>query len=236
MLIEGGNMKPSPAVSQQLGPMGINLGKVMSDVNEATKDFKGMKVPVELDINSATKNFTVKVFSPPTSELLKKELGLEKGSGQSKKEKAGNIAIEQIISVAKIKQSNMIVSDFKAAVKSVIGSCVSLGILVENKDPKEIQQEIDHGKFDDEINNQKTELAPEKKQKLEKFFKVLHSKEEAKLQAEEEAEKAAEEAKAAAAVAPAEGEEAPAESGEGGEVVEGEVEEKPAEEKKEEKK
>jgi len=205
MLVEGGDMKPSPAVSQQLGPMGINLGKVIGDVNEATKDFRGIRVPVELDIDSKTKEFTVKVFSPPASELLKKELGIEKGSGQAKKEKAGNIAIERIISVAKTKQESMIVSNFKAAVKSVVGSCVALGVLVENKDPHEIQTEIDEGKYDKEINEKITEVSSEKKLKLKKFFEKLHAKEEAKLKAEEEAEKAAEEAKTAAAV-PAEGE------------------------------
>ncbi|MBU0958020.1 MAG: 50S ribosomal protein L11 [Nanoarchaeota archaeon] len=215
MLVEGGNMKPSPAVSQQLGPMGVNLGKIMSDVNEATKDFKGMKVPVELDINTATKDFTVSVSSPPASELIKKELGLEKGSGQAKKEKAGNISIEQIIKITKTKYPSMIVSDFKAAVKTIVGSCVSLGVLIDNKDPKDIEDEIHQGKYDTEINEQKTEVSPEKKEKLKKFFDKLHAKESADIKAEEEADKLAEEAKAAATAAPAEGE-APAESEEGG--------------------
>ena len=80
LLIDGGDMKPGPAIAQQLGPMGINIGKVISDVNTATKEFKGVKVPVELDVNEKTKSFVVRVSSPPTSELLKKELNLEKGT------------------------------------------------------------------------------------------------------------------------------------------------------------
>ena len=60
LLIDGGNMVPSPAIAQQLGPKGINIGKVISKINESTKEFKGMKVPVELDINEKTKEFTVK--------------------------------------------------------------------------------------------------------------------------------------------------------------------------------
>ena len=70
-------MKPGPVIAQQLGPMGVNMGKVISEVNVATKEFKGMKVPVELNIDEKTKEFTVKTTSPPTSELLKKELGVE---------------------------------------------------------------------------------------------------------------------------------------------------------------
>ena len=72
LLIDGGNMKPGPAIAQQLGPMGINMGKVISDVNTATKEFNGMKVPVELNVDEKTKEFTIKTSSPPTSELLKK--------------------------------------------------------------------------------------------------------------------------------------------------------------------
>jgi large subunit ribosomal protein L11 len=74
LIVDGGNMKPGPSVAQQLGPMGINLGKVISSVNEATAGFKGTKVPVEIDVNTKTKDFAIKVFSPPVAELIKKEL------------------------------------------------------------------------------------------------------------------------------------------------------------------
>ncbi len=108
ILADGGAMAPGPALSQKLGPAGINMGQVIQKINEATKDFKGMKVPVEIDVNTSTKTFSVKVFSPPTSELLKKELGIEKGSGLQKKTKVANASIEQIISVAKSKFPNML--------------------------------------------------------------------------------------------------------------------------------
>ena len=77
LLAEGGSMKPGPALSQTLGPAGINISEVIKKVNEATSNFKGMKVPVELDIDAKTKAITVNVFSPPVSELVKKELGIE---------------------------------------------------------------------------------------------------------------------------------------------------------------
>src|SRR3989344_5566399 len=103
LLVDGGAMKPGPAIAQQLGPMGINIGKVIQEVNSATSSFDGMKVPVEIDVDKKTKNFTVSVSSPPVSEMIKKELGLEKGSGDPGKTKVANISVEQLIGIAKTK-------------------------------------------------------------------------------------------------------------------------------------
>jgi large subunit ribosomal protein L11 len=236
LLVDGGEMKPGPAVGQKLGPLGINIGDVIAKVNEATKQFKGTKVPAILDIDPKTKEFKIEVSSPPTSELLKKELGLEKGSGDHKKEKVANIAIEQVISIAKTKHPNMLAKDFKSAVKSVIGSCASIGALVENKEALEIQQDIDNNVFDKEITEQKTEVSAEKKSKLKKFFDNLVKEQEAAKKAEEEAAKAEEEAKAKAAEEEAAGAEAPAEGEEKPEEAASTEAEKPAEEAAEEKK
>ncbi len=187
-------MKPGPAVAQQLGPMGINIGKVISDVNESTKEFKGINVPVNLDVDAKTKNFTIKVLSPPTSELIKKELGIEKASGERKKLQVGNIALEQIIKVAKAKHNNMLSNNFLSSVKSVIGTCMTMGVLIESKDPKEVLQEIEEGKYKKEIESQKTEVDAEKKKELDTFFAQIQSKQEA-LKKKEAEEKAAEEEK-----------------------------------------
>src|SRR3989338_5303829 len=108
LLVEGGEMKPGPVLSQKLGPVGVPMNQVLQQVNEATKGFKGMKVPVELDIDPTTKKIAVNVFSPPTAELLKKEIGVPKGTGDHKKVKVGNISIEQVISVAKSKMPNLL--------------------------------------------------------------------------------------------------------------------------------
>tara|TARA_Y100000310_G_scaffold342056_1_gene443545 strand:+ start:1382 stop:2101 length:720 start_codon:yes stop_codon:yes gene_type:complete len=223
LLIDGGSMTPGPAVAQQLGPMGINMGKVISDVNSATQDFKGMKVPVELDIDEKTKEFTVKTFSPPTSELLKKEIKLEKGTEDHKKVKMGNASIEDVIKITKIKYPDMLQKEFKSAVKSVLGTCASIGILVENEDSNELIQKIHSGKFEEEISKQQTETSPEKRKKLSDFFENIKQEQE-KIAAQEKAE--AEEAEKAKAEA-AEGEEGAVE----GEAkpAEGEEEAKPAE-------
>ncbi len=190
LLVEGGEMKPGPTLSQKLGPIGINIGKVIQKVNETTKDFKGMKVPVELNVNSSTKDFDVKVFSPPVSELLKKELGIEKGSGMQKKIQAENASIEQIISIAKTKLPNLLCKDLKSAVKTVVGSCVSLGILIENKTASEIEQEIDAGKYDKQIKEQKTETSEEKRKELKEFFSEVKSKQEKLIEQEEKTKEA----------------------------------------------
>ena len=192
LLTEGGNLAPNPGLSQKLGPIGLNVNQVIQKVNEATNDFKGLKVPVELDIDASTKNFTVKVFSPPVSGLLKKELEIEKGSGSQKKIKVSNASIEQIISVAKTKFPNMLAKDLKAAVKTVVGTCVSLGILIENKPAYEIEEDIEEGKYDKEINDEKTEASEEKKQELEEFFSEIKSKQEKIIKQEQAAKEESE--------------------------------------------
>ena len=170
LLVEGGNMKPGPTLSQKLGPIGVNIGQVISKVNEATKGFAGMKVPVEVDVDPSSKEISVQVFSPPVSELLKRELGIEKGSGMQNKIKVQNISIEQIISIAKRKMPDLLCKDLKAAVKTVVGTCVSLGILVESKPAKEVEEEIEQGKYDKEINEERIEPSEEKKAKLQQHF------------------------------------------------------------------
>ncbi len=187
LLVEGGSMQPGPALSQKIGPLGVNMGQIIQKVNQATGEFKGMKVPVEVDIDTATKEISVEVFSPPVSELMKKELGLDKGSGEQKTSKAANASIEQVISVAKNKLPNIIAKDLKAAVKEVIGSCVSLGVMVEGKSAKETMVDVESGKFDKAISEERIETSSEKAKKLEAQFKEVKKQEELKIKAEEEA-------------------------------------------------
>ncbi len=190
LLVEGGGMKPGPALSQKLGPLNISINQVIQKVNEATKDFNGMKVPVSLDIDASTKEFDVNVFSPPVSELLKKELGIEKGSGMQKKVQTANASIEQIISIAKTKFPNLLCRDLKAAVKTVVGSCVSLGVLIESKPSFEIEQEIDEGKYDKEIQEEKTETSEEKRVELDNYFSNIKAEQEKLIEQEEKAREA----------------------------------------------
>ena len=193
LLVEGGNAKPGPALSQQLGPLGINLGKLIGEVNKASENYKGMKVPVIVDIDTETKAFKILVKKPPVAELIKKELGLDKGASDAKI-KVGNLAIEQAIKIAKEKQDDMIVNSFKEAVKNVVAACTSIGILVEGKEPKEVIRQINNGEFRTAIENQVTKISPEKKKLLQEQFEKVKAIIEKKKKIEE-AEKAAEEVK-----------------------------------------
>jgi large subunit ribosomal protein L11 len=128
--------------------MGVNVVQVVAMINEKTKSFAGMKVPVKVLIDPKTKTFEIKVGTPPTSALLVKEIKAEKGSGAPNTLKVGNITIEQAIKVANMKQDSLMGKDLKMRVLEVIGVCVSSGITVEGKEPKAIQKEIKEGKWD----------------------------------------------------------------------------------------
>ncbi len=199
LLVDGGAMKPGPALSQKLGPLGIPVNNVIQKVNDSTKSFAGIQVPVELNVDPATRNFDVKVFSPPVSGLLKRELKIEKGSGLQKKIKIGNASIEQIISIANTKYPNLLCKDLKSAVKTIIGTCVSLGILVENKPAAEVEQEINEGKYDKEIKAVKTDTSPAKRKELDEYFAKVKAEQDRILKQEQAAKEAEEAAKAAEA-------------------------------------
>jgi len=198
LIVEGGAMKPGPTVAQQLGPAGINLGKLISDVNAATAGFKGMNVPVEIDVDTKTKEYSIKVFSPSIAELIKKELKLEKGSGAPGSVFVGNIAIERLIEIAQTKMPDLLAKDLKTSLKLVVGTCGSLGILIDNKSHKEIEKDIEAGKYDKEIKGKITTPSPEKKKELEQFFAVIKEKQEKLAKAAAEAKAAEEAAKVAA--------------------------------------
>ena len=148
VLVDGGKATPGPPLGPALGPMGVNVVQVVAKINEKTKSFEGMKVPVKVIIDSKTKSFEIKVGTPPTSQLLFKEMGVEKGSGAPNTSKAGNITIEQAIKVSKMKADSLMGKNMKMRVLEVVGVCVSSGITVEGKDAKVMQKEIKEGKWD----------------------------------------------------------------------------------------
>ncbi len=203
ILAEGGNLVPGPGLSQKLGPAGLNINQVIQDINKATLEFKGLKVPVELDVDTSKRTFIVKVFSPPTSELLKREIKIEKGSGSQKKIRVANLSIEQVILIAKAKFPNMLSKNLKSAVRSVVGTCGSLGVLIENKNPDEVQEEISGGRYDKEILAGKTEMSEEKKKSLDEFYAEVKKKQDLILKQEQAAKESAEAEKKEAAPAAA---------------------------------
>ncbi len=145
IMVEGGKATAGPPLGPALGPLGINLGQVVKEINEKTKAFSGMQVPVKVIVDPDTKKFEIAVGKPPVSALLKKEVGAETATGAVKTKVTGNLKIDQIKKIAETKMDNMNAASLRAAVMEVLGSCVSLGITVDNKDPREVQKLIKDG-------------------------------------------------------------------------------------------
>ncbi|MBU1197103.1 50S ribosomal protein L11 [Candidatus Micrarchaeota archaeon] len=154
-LVEGGNATAGPPLGPALGAAKVNIGQVIAAINEKTAAFKGISVPIKVIIDTGTKQFEVEVGTPPVSALIKKELGITENvkeeSGVKGKKIIGNLSIDQVVRVAKSKQSASLATTLKNGVKEVMGTCKSMGVTVENKDPKETIQETDSGAFDEKI-------------------------------------------------------------------------------------
>src|ERR687887_50647 len=82
-LVNGGEANAGPPLGPAIGPIGVNLLQVVNAINEKTKDFPGMRVPVKVEVDSETKKFTVEVGLPPTAALVAKEANITKGSGSA---------------------------------------------------------------------------------------------------------------------------------------------------------
>ena len=148
LLVSGGQATAGPPLGPALGPLGVNVMAVVNRINELTKDYAGMKVPVKVTVDPETKTFEVTVGTPTASALIVSELKIEKGSGNPKAQKVGNLTMELLIRIAKIKRPELLSKTLKSAVKEILGTCVSMGVTVEGKDPKEVIREIDQGKYD----------------------------------------------------------------------------------------
>ncbi|MCD6445961.1 50S ribosomal protein L11 [Candidatus Bathyarchaeota archaeon] len=149
LLVSGGQATAGPPLGPALGPLGVNVLAVVNKINELTKDYGGMKVPVKVTVDPETKEFEVEVGTPTTSALIVSELKIEKGSATPNTQKVGNLTLEQVLKIAKLKRPELLSKTLKAAAKEVLGSCVSMGVTVEGKDPREVQKEIDEGKYDE---------------------------------------------------------------------------------------
>ncbi|MCK4269756.1 MAG: 50S ribosomal protein L11 [Methanogenium sp.] len=150
VLVPGGKATAGPPLGPALGPLGINVKAVVDEINKKTSEFNGMQVPVIVEVDDK-KNFTISVGVPPTTALIMKECGLEKGSGEPNIQKVGDLPLEAAVRIARMKFDNMLSYEIKTAVKEVIGSCVSVGVTVDGKEPKEIFALIDAGEYDSQL-------------------------------------------------------------------------------------
>jgi len=151
VLIPGGKATPGPPIGPSLGPLGINVKKVVDDMNAQTASYNGMMVPVTITVDD-NKNVTLEVGTPPTSALILMEAGLEKGSSTG--EIVGNLTITQAVKIAQMKREKSLSYELRNTVKEVLGTCISMGISVEGKTPKEVQRAIDEGNYDSQLEDQ----------------------------------------------------------------------------------
>ncbi len=145
ILIEGGKATAGPPLGPELAPLGINIANVVTKINEETKSFAGLKIPVKITVDIIMKSFTIKIGAPPTSELIKKAAGIEKGTNT--KDKVGNISMSVIVEIAKSIKSKSQGKTLKEICREVIGTCISIGITIDNKDGKQVEKEIKEDKY-----------------------------------------------------------------------------------------
>ena len=149
VLVSGGEATAGPPLGPKLGPLGINVKAVVDKINELTKDFRGMKVPVKVIVDVETKQFEVEVGIPTVSALIAKEAGIDKGSSEPGKVYVGNLSFEQILKISRIANQKLKLENLKSVALQVVGTCVSMGIKVDGKEPKQVTKEIKEGLYDD---------------------------------------------------------------------------------------
>lgn len=148
LLVNGGQATAGPPLGPTLGPLGVNVLAVVNRINELTKAYSGMKIPVKIQIDTETKGFEVTVGTPTTAALIVRELGVEKATGDVKKQVTGNLTMAQVVKLAEVKRQQLLASDLKAAVREVLGCCLSVGVTVEGKSPKDVLKGVSAGVYD----------------------------------------------------------------------------------------
>ncbi len=128
--IPAGAATPAPPVGTALGPQGLNIGEFVSKFNAATKDMGGDIVPVEITVYE-DRTYDMKFKTSPAAALLKKAAGIEKGSGNPKKQKVGKVTMAQVREIAEKKFVDLNANDLAAAEKIIMGTARSMGIEVE---------------------------------------------------------------------------------------------------------
>ena len=126
--IPAGKATPAPPVGTALGPQGINIMAFVKEFNARTQG-QDMILPVEVTIY-ADKSFTFILKTPPTAELIKKEIGLERGSGQPNKAKVGQVTKAQVRKIAEVKMPDLNCDTIESAMAMVAGAARSMGVTV----------------------------------------------------------------------------------------------------------
>ena len=184
-LVNGGKASAAPPLGPALGPLGVNIGEVVAEINKKTQAFAGMQVPVKVEVDTESKEFSISVGTPPASSLVKQEAHIQKGSGKPQEEFVADLKMEQIIKIALMKESNLLGKDNKSMVKEILGTCNAMGVKVEGKKAVETIRDVNAGMYDEKIASGKTELSAEELAKLEEERKAMQAELEKKHALEE---------------------------------------------------
>ncbi len=128
--VPAGKANPSPPVGPALGQHGVNIMEFCKTFNARTADQVGMIIPVVITVY-ADRSFEFITKTPPASILIKKELGLKSGSAVPNRDKVGKLTLDQVKKIALIKMPDLSTDDLDAAVRTVAGTCRSMGVDVE---------------------------------------------------------------------------------------------------------
>lgn len=149
-VVDGGKASAGPPLGPALGPAGVNIGQVVAAINEKTRSYNGMKVPIKVHIDDK-KNFTIEVGTPPASALVMMKAGITKGSGEAKKSLVGNLTLEGLLEIVEMKQADLQGANRKTMAKEIIGTCRSMGVSFEGMHPQEAMQAIADGRYDEHL-------------------------------------------------------------------------------------
>jgi len=150
-IVSGGEASGGPPIGPALGPLGVNIMAVVNRINELTAEYGGTKVPVEVTIDTDTRQFTVKVGMLSTYALLTQTLGITKGSATPNSEYVGDLSFDRLVDIAKRKREGLLAASLRAAVNEILGTCRSMGVTVDGKPASEVGALIKAGAYDEKL-------------------------------------------------------------------------------------
>jgi large subunit ribosomal protein L11 len=150
-IVPGGGASGGPPIGPALGPLGVNIMQIVAEINKQTDEYNGTPVPVDVFIDTDTREFIVKVGMLSTFALLTQAVKITKGSSTPNSVKVGDLTFNELVGVAKKKKPGLYAADLKAAVREVLGTCHSMGVTVDGKSAGEVQELIKSGAFDAQL-------------------------------------------------------------------------------------